>query len=105
MQWTELFFRHRASRWRTLAAESSANIASHETNSGQSQGSETHLKSKFRHSKGHVCYALRLESMWNRLAQQAAVKFGAAKAEPGLDMQLITRSRSSSSSSSNLSSP
>jgi len=103
MQWTELFFRHRGSRWKTLAAESSAVIASHEANSGQSEGSETHSKSEFRHSKGHVCYALKVESMWNRLAQQAAVQFGAAKAEPRLDMQLFTRSRSSSSSSSNLS--
>jgi hypothetical protein len=98
MQWTELFFRHRGSRWKTLAAESSAIIASH------ADGSETHSKNEFRHSKGHVCYALKVESMWNRLAQQAAVQFGAAKAEPRLDMLLFTRSRSSSSSSSNLSS-
>jgi hypothetical protein len=104
MQWTELFFRHRGSRWKTLVAESSAVIASHKANSGQSEGSETHSKSEFRHSKGHVCYALKVESMWNRLAQQAAVQFGAAKAEPHLDMQLFTRSRLSSSSSSNLSS-
>lgn len=97
MQWTQLFFRHQASRWRTLAAKSSATIASHGGNSSQSQGSETDSKSEFRYSKGHVCYALKLESMWNRLAQQAAVQFGSAKAEPRLGLQPFTRSRSSSS--------
>jgi len=99
MQWTELFFRHRGSRWKTLAADSSAIIASHE------EDSETRSKSEFRHSKGHVCYALKVESMWNRLAQQAAVQFGAAKVEPRPGMQLFTRSRSSSSSSNLSSSP
>jgi hypothetical protein len=74
MEWTELFFRHRASRWKTLAAETSA-IASHNANSSQLQGATTHSISEFRHSKGHVCYALKLENMWKRLAQQAAVQF------------------------------
>jgi hypothetical protein len=80
MQWTELFFRHQASRWNALAAESSAVAASHDTNFSQPQGFQTRPTYELRHSKGHICYALRLESMWNRLAQQAAVQFSAAKA-------------------------
>lgn len=99
MKWTEHFFRHRASRWKTLAAEASDFISSLDANGTQSQGSQTHSKSEFHHSKGHVCYALKLESMWNRMAQQAAAQFGAAKGQP---RQGVTRSRSSSSSSSNL---
>jgi hypothetical protein len=99
MEWTELFFRHRASRWKTLAAETSA-IASHNANSSQLQGATTHSISEFRHSKGHVCYALKLENMWKRLAQQAAVQFNTAKADPGLGLpQPSTRSRSLSSDS------
>ena len=104
MQWTELFFRHRATRWKAFAAESCAVIASRNANSSQSQDSETTTKSEFRYSKGHVCYALKLESMWNRLAQQAVLQFGTAKAVPRLGLQPSTRSRSSSSSSCNLSS-
>jgi len=103
MQWTELFFRHRASCWKTLAAESSDFVSSNDANSAQSQGSQTHSKSEFRHSKGHVCYALKLESMWNRMAQQAVARFSAAKAQPRQGRQSVTRSRSSSSSSSTLS--
>ena len=97
MQWTELFYRHRASRWKALAAESSAVIPSREADSAP----HTISNPKYRHSRGHICYALKLESMWNRLAQQAAVQFGAAKAETR-SPQPITRSRSSSSSSSSL---
>jgi hypothetical protein len=90
MQWTELFFRHQASRWRTLAAA----ISSRDTN-------EAHNPSQieFQHSKGHICYALKLESMWNRLAQQAAVQFATARVGIRHSARLSTRSRSSSSSS------
>jgi len=35
-------------------------------------------------SKGHVCYALKLESMWNRLASRQFLQFGTAKAVPRL---------------------
>jgi hypothetical protein len=100
MEWTELFFRHRASRWKTLASESSA-IASHATHPSESgQPQDANLSPKGR-SKGHICYALKLESMWNRLAQQAAVQFGAVKASS--EPQQRTRSSSFSSSSTDLS--
>jgi|SRR5882762_1463574 len=98
MQWTELFFRYRASLWKALAAESSAVVASRDTNSQ----ADTLSKTEFRHSKGHICYALKLESMWNRLAQQAAMQFGAAKAETG-SLHPLRRAYSSLSSSSSLS--
>jgi hypothetical protein len=102
MQWTELFFRHRASCWKTLAAESSDFISSHDADGAQSQSFQTHSKSDFNYSRGHICYALKLESMWNRMAQQAVVQFGVAKAQPRQGRQSVTRSRSSSSSSSTL---
>jgi hypothetical protein len=94
MQWAELFFRNRASRWKTLAAESESAASSRDANSSS--------KIEFQHSRGHICYALKLESMWNRLAQQAAVQFGAARVGIRHPAQLSTRSRSSSSSSCNL---
>jgi hypothetical protein len=69
MQWTELFFC--------------------DANSGQLKGSETTSNSELRSSKGHICYALKLESM---LAQQAVLLFGAAKTEPRYGLQPFTRS-------------
>ena len=92
MQWTELFFHHRASQWKALTAESSA-AASHGGNCSQSD-SRMPLETENRRSEGHICYALKLESRWNRLAQQAAVKFSAVKGG---------RARSLSSSSEELS--
>ena len=91
MEWTELFFRHRASRWKALAAESSA-IALPDSDTGDE------LEPNTRYSQGHICYALKQESMWDRLAQQATLQFNAAKAdiEPS---QHFARSRSSSESS------
>jgi hypothetical protein len=88
MEWTELFFRHRASRWKALAAESSA-IALPDSGTGDE------LEPNTRYSQGHICYALKQESMWDRLAQQATLQFNAAKAdiEPS---QHFARSRSSS---------
>jgi hypothetical protein len=101
MQWTELFFRHRASRWSALAAQSSVAMTPRDTTSDRPQGFQAYSMHEFRKSKGHICYALKLESMWSRLAQQAAVQFSAAKAELRPDPQPITKSRSSSCSLSN----
>jgi hypothetical protein len=95
MEWTELFFRHRASRWKALAAESSSIDLPDNSVSGESEPD-------IRHSPGHISYALKLESMWNRLAQQAALQFGAAKAE-SRPLQDFARTRSPSSSSSEVS--
>src|SRR5882762_11894904 len=83
MEWTELFFRHRASRWKNLAAKSSA-IAlrtSHSNESEHPQGSRIFPKAETQRSQGHICYALKLESMWNRLAQQTILRFSVAKAK------------------------
>ena len=100
MEWTELFFRHRASRWKTLAAESSplslANNSNGEPELSQRPPSSSELDA--RRSQGHACYALKLESMWNRLAQQAALRFSAARANIR-PSQHRTRPRSPSSSS------
>jgi hypothetical protein len=100
MEWTELFFRHRASRWKALATKPSAVALTDINVDGDPAHSEgSHMPSEHdiqhSHSPGHICYALKLESLWNRLAQQAAVQFNVAK----LAQQHFARSRSSSSSS------
>jgi hypothetical protein len=74
MKWTELFFQHQASCWNSLATASSVVVFPDSSIAGEP---EPHT----RHSKGHTCYALKLESMWNRLAQQAASQFSTAKAK------------------------
>jgi hypothetical protein len=53
MQWTEPLYRHRASRCKALAAESSA-IALHDADS-----SPHSFKTEFRHSRGHLWYVLK----------------------------------------------
>jgi hypothetical protein len=72
MEWTERFFHHRASHWQALAT-------------GPSNAPDDHIsvesKLNIRHSQGHICYALKLESMWSRLAQQAALQFNIVKAD------------------------
>jgi hypothetical protein len=95
MDWTERFFRHRASRWKALAAESSAVVSSDIDVNGESDHPPIPSERDLRHSQGHICYALKLESMWNRLAQQAALQFNAAKTEIR-PSQHSARSRSSS---------
>jgi hypothetical protein len=100
MEWTELFFRHRARLWKDLAAEVSP-IESPASTRGDSEfeqtaGSAIPSETGIHRSSGHICYALKLESMWNRLAQQAVVQFGAVKS-PTRSSQHSTRSRSSSS--------
>lgn len=107
MEWTEQFFRYRASRWKALVTKPSA-IASPDINVDgeleRPEGSPTSSVHDIQHrySGGHLCYALKLESMWNRLAQQAALQFNAAKVRMGPQRDFV-RSRSSSSSSSELS--
>jgi hypothetical protein len=100
MEWTELFFRHRASRWKFLAAESSGIASSTIRTSDSEQLQDPNISHKGK-SEGHLCYALKLESMWDRLAQQAVAHFSAVKAvrEP----QQRTRVSSFTSSSSELS--
>ena len=79
MEWTERFFRHRASRWKALAIETSDPALP-----------DGHIcvesELNIRHSQGHICYALKLESMWSRLAQQAALQFNIVKADDPSDI-------------------
>src|SRR5882762_6556127 len=65
MNWTEHFFRHRASRWKALAAESSAIASSNIDANSESDHPPMPSECDLWHSQGHICYALKLESMWN----------------------------------------
>lgn len=95
MEWTEIFFRHRASCWKTVATESSAfTIPSSIPSEPESSQGVSEVPTS--HSKGHICYALKLESMCNRLAQQAAARFSVAKA--GIPLQRLPRTKSASNS-------
>jgi len=80
MQWTELFFRHRASCWKTLAAESSDFVYPMMLTAPVT-GSQTHSNLNFATARTRLLRT-QTRGMWNRMANK--LLHGSAPLKPSL---------------------